>query len=75
NQAKLAAKIKVYYSIKNGQRQFIDAVLPDSDGLASLNFKQPSEGNGYYSVIAEAELWSGQTKTSPPLGLIIKGLK
>lgn len=75
NQAKLAAKIKVYYSIKGGQRQLIDAVLPDGDGLASINFKQPADGNGNYSIIAEAELWSGQTKTSPPLGLIIKGLK
>jgi membrane carboxypeptidase/penicillin-binding protein PbpC len=75
SQAKLAAKIKVYYSQKGGQRQLITAVQPGDDGLADFSLKQPAEGNGNYSIVAEAELWSGQAKASPPLSLIIKGLK
>lgn len=75
SQANLAAKIKVYYNQKDGTRQLLTIIQPDADGLADLSFKQPAEGNGNYSVMAEAELWSGQTKVSPQLNLIIKGLK
>lgn len=75
SQPRLAAKIKVYYSPKSGQKQLITAVQPDGDGLADIAFQQPPEGNGSYSIVAEADLWTGQAKTSPNLGLIVKGLK
>ncbi|HNW55876.1 MAG TPA: PBP1A family penicillin-binding protein, partial [bacterium] len=74
SQPKLAAKTKVYYTVKNGGKQLITAVEASSDGLASLSFPKPKEGNGSYSIFAESELWTGQIKKSSNLNLIIKGL-
>jgi len=74
NNPRAAAKIKVYYLKKGGQRQLITAVEPNTSGLAELNFQQPAEGDGKYTITAEADLWSGQIKISPDLSLIIKGL-
>ncbi len=74
SQPQLAAKTKVYYTVKGGEKQLLTAVEPSSDGLASISFTKPKEGNGNYTVFAETELWTGQLKKSSNLSLIIKGL-
>ena len=71
---KLAHKIKVYYKIKGSSPQLITVVQPADNGLADINFPKPAEGNGTYSVTAEAELWTGETITSPSLTLLVRGL-
>ena len=71
---KLAHKIKVYYKIKDSSPQLITVVQPDDNGLADINFPQPAEGNGTYVITAEAELWTGETVTSPGLTLLVRGL-
>ncbi|HPD07960.1 MAG TPA: Ig-like domain-containing protein, partial [bacterium] len=71
---KLAHKIKVYYKIKGSSPQLITVVQPADNGLADINFPKPAEGNGTYVITAEAELWTGETITSPSLTLLVRGL-